>query len=150
MESKVRSHSVYSYFDIKNFGFVNIKASICSDAPAVVVSCTDLSGIINYVEEKRKVAEVQLKFGIDGGESFLKRCLSVQSSKESDHFWPVRQKYPFKWCDSQKGKLDAGGMLKTIGNNSQKFRDWCKAEALDNQTTTFFKLCSRANFYRRR
>lgn len=43
------------------------------------VCCNDISGLIEFAQKIRGLSTVNCKFGIDGGGSFLKLSVSIQS-----------------------------------------------------------------------
>jgi hypothetical protein len=86
-------HCVDKYFDVKSFDFTIVKADQVSTVRKEVVYCKDLNGLIKFVKDERKVLEVHLKFGIDGGGGFLKLNLSIQSTVDQSIKSSNRQRY---------------------------------------------------------
>lgn len=72
-----KNHIVDKYFEFKMINFVYTKAEVQTQAPQITVYCNNVESFINSVMEKRKVNKAHLKFGIDGGNGFLKLCCSV-------------------------------------------------------------------------
>ena len=64
----------------------------------VIVYCSDLQNLIEYVSKKRGASKTHLKFGIDGGQGSLKICMTIQSdslegTSDIEISKPKRQKY---------------------------------------------------------
>lgn len=77
-------HRFNNFFEVKTFDFQSIKANKITDVTSVVVYCNNLKDFIEYVKQQRKVSDVHLKFGVDGGGGFFKVCLSIQSTNTED------------------------------------------------------------------
>lgn len=87
LKTKLQSanHAVDEYFTNKVFEFVSSKADKVTQSPVTVAYCHDLDGFIKHVQNERQISEFKLKFGIDGGGSFLKVCLSILPTGEKSY-----------------------------------------------------------------
>lgn len=116
-----QNHSVDEYFTVKKFDFTSTKRREVSEVPETVVYCSNLVSFLQMIKDKRKLNEVLLKFGIDGGGGFLKVCLSVQSVNLEEDVQKKRQKYgdgiaANKFKDSGVNKL----LVLAIAPNTQE------------------------------
>lgn len=64
------NHTLDHLFQCKTFNFLNVKQNSVSDAPELVVYCTDLQELIDSTIKSRNINKEHLKFGIDGGGGF--------------------------------------------------------------------------------
>lgn len=104
-----KAHSVDDYFSCKQFEFVKVKGNKVSDATAVAVYCNDIPAFIQHIKEQRRVSEVHLKLGIDGGGGFLKICLSVQTTSDVNMV-----------CKTERSKYDEGVAAKRFKDSGVK------------------------------
>lgn len=90
-----QNHSVDEFFTIKKFDLTTVKGKEVSEVAETVVYCSNLESFLQKIKDNRKLNEVHLKFGIDGGGGFLKICLSIQSVglEEEEEVQKKRQKY---------------------------------------------------------
>lgn len=100
------SHMLDNYFDIIDFEFVKEKKNVITKTPAKGIICSDLSGLITFLKEKRNLCDKTcFKFGMDGGGGFLKFCMSLVCSNCNDKKELTKKNYGKKYSDSGVKKL---------------------------------------------
>lgn len=69
-----------SFFEERDFSFVHIQGNNVTPMRETAIICNNLRAFLAYIcqEREQSLDELHLKFGIDGGGSFLKLCLSMQ------------------------------------------------------------------------
>lgn len=90
LKKKLSSYNrqLQDFFEIKSMGDIGGSESV-KDIP--IVYCTDVKGLIQKIQEARKMfgEEMLIKIGIDGGGGFFKITLSIislEQETESNRF----------------------------------------------------------------
>lgn len=105
-----KNHGLDQFFDLKKTTFIKTQQKVETCIEKTVVYCKDVKGLIAHVIEKRKIRDVHLKFGIDGGREYLKLCAVIQSvnTDEVDDTNDERQRQKLKDGVRKKDFKDSG------------------------------------------
>lgn len=86
------NHALDQYFEIHEIDFLREKGNQKHFSKEPFIICNNISGLCQFVQEKREQGHIHLKFGIDGGGGFLKITLSLQNVIQRSNR-TLRQKY---------------------------------------------------------